>query len=81
MLGCMWGKANTLSELVEVQTGTASMEITVKGPQRLKLDVLYNLAILFLDFDSIDSGILSLRYLLIHVHSCSTHYNQEIETT
>lgn len=47
MLGWMWGKANTQSQLVEVQTGIASMEITVEGPQRLKLDLSYNLAILY----------------------------------
>ena len=64
-----------------VQTGTASMKITVEGPQRLKLDLLYNLVIIFLNFDPIGLGVLLLRYLLIHVHSCSTHDNQEIETT
>ena len=59
MLARMWRKENTFVLLVGMQTGAATLENSMKVPQKkLKIEVPYNPAIALLGIYPRDTGVL-----------------------
>ena len=73
----MW-ETGTVALLVRTETGTVTMEIYMVVPQKIKLELLCDMAIplvLYIQDNFKDS----CRYLYTHVHSSTIHSNQKVE--
>ena len=61
MLQRMWRNGDTFALLVGMQTGAAALENSVEVPQKLKIDLPYDPAILLLGIYPRDTGVLMHR--------------------
>ena len=79
MLKRVWRTRNTLTLLLEMQTSAATIENSVENPEKLKIDLLYNLAITLLGIYTEEARI--ERHVYHNVHSIKVYNSLDMEAT
>ena len=74
MLARIWRNGNPLALLVGMQTGAAALENSVEVPQKLKIDLPYDPAIVLLGISPKDTGV------LIHRGTCTPTFIAALST-
>ena len=72
------GNWNPWALLIGTENGTVTTETDMVVPQKIKLELLYDMAILLVLYIQ-DNWKDSCRYLYTHVHNSTIHNNQKVE--